>query len=268
MCFGKNLCLFEKLKKAIKLKSKILITFFLTAVLFGTFSFNSYDLKKRITDKSFRYEFYTTHENVKVKTNRFYYWFKGGAIHSSEFDYSGELLEGGYEKFYLNNQLAEKGSFKKGLKVGLWKTWHTNGAIETKQNWKNGQKSGVFLHYNDQGELIEKGRFRGNKKHGRWHHYKTKDTLNFKENSIVKKLTKKEKDSIQQKKKEQKEIDKVTKKHLKEVKAKEKSDKKEQKKQASELKAASKSKEPKKESFRNKLFPKKEKSPKKSDVKS
>ena len=80
------------------MKSKILITFILTTVLFGTFSFNSYDLKKRITDKSFRYEFYTTNENVKVKTNRFYYWFKGGAIHASEYGVSGELLDGEFEK--------------------------------------------------------------------------------------------------------------------------------------------------------------------------
>jgi len=107
----KNYVILKKKKKN-PLKSKIIIPLFLSAFIFVAFSFkSSYDLKKRITDKSFRYEFYTTHEKVNVKTNRFYYWFKGGAIHSSEFDYSGELLEGSYEKFYLSNQLAEKGSF-------------------------------------------------------------------------------------------------------------------------------------------------------------
>ena len=55
---------------------------------------------------------------------------------------------------------------------------------------------------------------------------------------------------------------------LKEQKEKERIEKKEQKKQASELEAASRSNEPKKKSLRNKLFPKKEKSPKESDVKS
>ncbi|RXR31872.1 hypothetical protein EQG68_09390 [Flavobacterium piscinae] len=100
------------------------LQFGLFIFLFGSFAIPN--LKKRITDKEYRYEFYTTQKEVSAKQDRLYYWFKGGAIHSSEYGVSGELLDGEFEKFYLSNQLAEKGVFKKGLKDGLWKTWHWN----------------------------------------------------------------------------------------------------------------------------------------------
>jgi antitoxin component YwqK of YwqJK toxin-antitoxin module len=99
--------------------------FLLIMIMFTStmLSFTQPIYKKKITDLEFRYEFFTTTKAVEAKTDRFYFWFKAGAIHSSEFGVSGELLHGAFEKFYLNNQLAEKGKFKNGLKEGLWKTW-------------------------------------------------------------------------------------------------------------------------------------------------
>jgi antitoxin component YwqK of YwqJK toxin-antitoxin module len=115
-------------------------------------SFTTQNLKKRITDTEFRYEFYTTQKEISAKSDRLYYWFKGGAIHTSEYGVSGELLDGEFEKFYLNNQLAEKGYFKNGLKDGLWKTWHKNGKIATKVYSNSGQKSGIFYGYSSSGK--------------------------------------------------------------------------------------------------------------------
>lgn len=80
------------------------------------------NLKKRLTDKQFKYEFFTTTKKVRAKSNITYYWFKGGAIHNSQEGIAGELLDDQFDKFYLSNQLAEKGKFKKGKKVGVWRT--------------------------------------------------------------------------------------------------------------------------------------------------
>jgi antitoxin component YwqK of YwqJK toxin-antitoxin module len=105
------------------LKTKpIYIVFWILAVS-CLFSFNDPYLKKRITDKEFRYEFYTTVAKTRPRNNVIYYWFKAGSIHFTQEGISGELLHDDFDKFYLNNQLAEKGRFKKGKKVGTWRTW-------------------------------------------------------------------------------------------------------------------------------------------------
>lgn len=156
-----------------------------SAVIFLLFSFQEPKLKKRITDTSFKYEFYVTDKEPEVESDRIYYWFKGGAIHNSEYGVSGNLLDDTFDKFYLNNQLAEQGSFNKGLKVGLWKTWYENGAVETTQYWDEGRKKGFFYHYTQDGQLMEKGRYRADKKQGKWINYISKDTISYKKGEIV-----------------------------------------------------------------------------------
>lgn len=170
------------------------LRFFLFLLLsMSFFSFDNPSFKKKITDTEFRYEFYTVLKRPVIKADREYYWFKAGAIHNTEFGLSGEVLDGEFEKFYLSNQLAEKGKFKKGLKAGLWKTWHINGTMASKVFYNNGQKSGTYYGYNPQGILVEKGKFKNNKKHGRWINYISQDTLVFKKDKIVIKKPKAEK---------------------------------------------------------------------------
>jgi len=141
--------------------------------------------KKKITDKEFKYEFYTTLDKINPKNNTTYYWFKGGAIHNASEGIAGELLEGSFLKFYLNNQLAEQGEFSNGRKIGLWKTWYNNGTLCTETHWKSGKLRGKFIAYNEKGEMIEKGSYADNKKQGRWINYKTKDTLKYRNDMVV-----------------------------------------------------------------------------------
>ena len=148
-------------------------------------SFDEPKLKKRITDKEFKYEFYVTDKSPQVKPERVYYWFKGGAIHNSESGISGELLDDVFNKFYLSNQLAEQGAFNRGLKKGAWKTWHANGTLESFQYWDEGRRNGNYKRYSDSGTLIEKGRYRANKKQGQWIDFSTNDTVVFDKGNIV-----------------------------------------------------------------------------------
>jgi hypothetical protein len=160
-------------------------------IVIALLSFGSPLQKKKITDTNYRYEFYTTLENAEPKENRFYHWFKAGAIHTSENGISGELLAGNFEKFYLDNQMAEKGEFSKGLKIGTWKTWHKNGTLDTRQYWKDGRKSGSFLSYDTNGFLVEKGQYSRGKKYGKWINYIKKDTVTYKNDLVfIKKPTK------------------------------------------------------------------------------
>lgn len=172
--------------------------------LIGLISFQDPYSIKRISDKNFRYEFYTTSKKIKPHKNKTYFWFKGGLIHEAEYGVAGEVLNGSFKKYFHSNQLAEQGVFKKGLKVGLWKSWYENGKIETNQIWKSGQKNGVFLKYNSSGEIVEKGSYKRNLKHGLWIDMIKNDSITYKKGAVFlkkAKLTKEERKKIRLEKK-------------------------------------------------------------------
>lgn len=167
--------------------------FFLILIVLTLFSFSSdpYSVK-RISDGEFRYEFYTVTREVNIKANRTYYWFKGGAIHNSESGVVGEVLNDKFIKLFHSNQLAEYGFFKKGLKVGEWKTWHENGKLETVTHWRNGLKNGNFVSFNQDGDMIEKRDYENDRKCGIWINYVKKDTVYYKnDKEYVKKVKEK-----------------------------------------------------------------------------
>lgn len=97
--------------------------------------------------------------DIRVSNDLRYYWFSGQDIHSSQGGYSGKLLNGYYEDFYLNKNLREAGWFSKGLKYGLWKNWNEQGVLIEECSWSNGKKNGTYYRYDTQGKLKEKGRY-------------------------------------------------------------------------------------------------------------
>lgn len=116
---------------------------------------NKFHIKQ--DDKSITFRVLDTDESQLKKYNskKNYYWFKSQKILITQGGSSGSLLNGDYESFYKNNQLAEKGLFKKGLKHGAWKFWGTNGILIHQENWSNGIQIGKQLYYSDQG-ILEK----------------------------------------------------------------------------------------------------------------
>lgn len=175
------------------MKTNNTLRFFYIILTLVLVSFNDPYLVKRISDANYRYEFYTTDKDVHPKKDRMYYWFKGGLIHNAQSGISGELLHGKFIKSFHSNQLAEQGSFRNGLKVGVWKTWYPNGILESKQNWSNGIKSGKFYHYDDTATLLESGSYTNNMKFGKWIDHSKNDTLMYNHDKVVPKKTKKTK---------------------------------------------------------------------------
>jgi len=236
---------------------KIVIVIIFSVLLF---SFTDpYSLKK-ISDKEYRYEFYTTDKIIGPKSTRTYYWFKGGLIHSSQAGIGGPLLHDNFKKFYHSNQLAEQGKFKNGLKVGLWKTWFQNGIMETTQEFYNGLNSGKFQRFDTNGNLIEKGKFSKGKKDGLWINYISKNTIKYKSGVVFipkPKLTKEEKALEKEAKLKEKEALKLQKQKEKELKKLAKDQNVKTKKSNSENSV--KTNTPKKQNFFTRLFSKKEK---------
>lgn len=96
--------------------------------------------KVRITqsDQSIVAELSPQPSNFKAKSNLRYYWYSANAIHDTQSGYSGRLLDGLYSVFYVNKNLKEQGTFKKGLKNGVWKHWKEDGSLQSETNWKYG----------------------------------------------------------------------------------------------------------------------------------
>ena len=236
---------------------KIFIAMFISILLV---SFTDPYSIKRVSDKDYRYEFYTTLKSGSVKNTKEYYWFKGGLIHSSQGGVAGQLLHDDFKKFYHSNQLAEQGKLKKGLKVGLWKTWFQNGTLETTQEFSNGFLSGNFQKFDVNGNLIEKGKFKKGKKHGKWINYISKDTIQFKRGEIFvpkPKLTKEEKILAKEAKLKEKEALKLKKQKEKELK-KVGQENKNKKDKTNTSKTNPTKEKTKKENFFTRLFSKKE----------
>ena len=74
----------------------------------------------------------------KINKNRTYYWFNNDSIYSSQGSYSYRVLDGKYERFYINGSLKEQGAFNKGIKSGSWKYWTKEGQLKYQENWRNG----------------------------------------------------------------------------------------------------------------------------------
>lgn len=201
--------------KSYLLKTKIFSSciYLLFAVLLVSFT-DPFTIK-RVSDMNFRYEFYTTNKTTTPKTNKTYYWFKGGAVHSAQGGIVGALLHDKYIKMYHNNQLAEQGEFKKGLKIGIWKTWYPSGVIETTQNWSNGLKSGKYYHYDENGFLDVKGKYKNDQKQGKWIDYIKEESVVYKKGVVVikkSKVSKAEKFRLKQENNKIKELQKGLKK--------------------------------------------------------
>lgn len=168
------------------MKDKIFKIGYWSIVVFLLVSFGQDPyLIKRISDKNFRYEFYTSAKVVKSKKDKEYFWFKGGMIHAAQSGIAGELLHDKFVKFYHSNQLAEQGQFKFGLKNGQWKSWYENGNLSSVSQWKAGFKNGEFVVFGNDGAIVEKGNYKNNLKTGKWINYEKKDTLLYSKGQIL-----------------------------------------------------------------------------------
>ncbi|WP_179008677.1 toxin-antitoxin system YwqK family antitoxin [Winogradskyella forsetii] len=140
--------------------------------------------QKKIQSTTFKEDFSVTTEEFNPSSNITYYWYKSNEILQSKGEYSGELLHGTYTRYYITNQLEEKGEFNYGLKTKQWRSWFANGQLQSIRNYSNGKLNGVYQLYDDTGLLIISGKYKSNKKTGRWINHVTKDTLHYRRDII------------------------------------------------------------------------------------
>lgn len=112
------------------------------------------------SDSTIYAEVWTDAHTIKANQRKTYYWFKSGQIRNTRGGYDGKLLHGYYKSFYLDKNLKEAGSFKKGIKTGKWIRWYQNGEINQVAWWDNGLLDGKLITYNDKGAILFVQRFK------------------------------------------------------------------------------------------------------------
>lgn len=106
-------------------------------------------------------------EQLSLSSDRYYYWFAGNGVHVTQGGYSGKLLNGNYQDFYMNKGLKESGVFDEGLKKGVWKNWTAEGVLKDEFSFKNGIKNGAYTKYGATGNILEKGKYRNDLLNGK-----------------------------------------------------------------------------------------------------
>jgi len=104
---------------------------------------------------------------VATQSDATYYWFSGNQINTTQGGYSGKLLNGNYQDFYLNKNLKEAGAFEQGLKTGRWKSWSDDGVLKDEYTFKSGIKNGDYVKYDLVGKAFEKGSYQQDKLNGK-----------------------------------------------------------------------------------------------------
>lgn len=106
-------------------------------------------------------------KQISMDTDKRYYWFSTNQINSTQGGYSGKLLNGSYQEFYMNKQLKETGYLEKGLKSGIWKSWDEAGKLKDDYTWKSGSRNGIYHKFDSTGKVMETGVYKNNLLNGK-----------------------------------------------------------------------------------------------------
>ena len=155
--------------------TSIVLQFFLLQLIFnsqGNCQKNS-DIYQNVSDYKGNSVFYIAKKIPNIDFNLLvdYYWFSDNEIHVTKGAIGGKPLNGSFIKYYLDNNLKEKGEFYYGAKVNAWKYWHINGNIHKIENYDKGLLDGKYYVYNDKTQLIVNGQYKKNLKYGIWKLY-------------------------------------------------------------------------------------------------
>ncbi len=131
----------------------------------------------------------------KILLDRTYYWYKSNSVLSTLGGIDGKMLHGNYTRFFLNNNLKEKGYYKQGLKEGEWKEWFNTGKLNKIAHWKKGLLWGTSIYYDEAGNVLKKETYtKGNLKIKKVAKNKTKSAKTPISKESKNKITKKKKD--------------------------------------------------------------------------
>lgn len=106
------------------------------------------------------YHFQISERYPKPQKHSIYYWYKSGQIHHSRGGYDGQMLDGPYSVSDIHHNLVEQGTFVKGRKTGVWKTWYPSQNIKSQRYYFPNSDIQNITVYDSAGAVIKKGTYK------------------------------------------------------------------------------------------------------------
>lgn len=78
------------------------------------------------------------------------------------------VMNGAFEQFHPNGQLATEGTYLNGRKEGVWTTWFSNGQQKSEGAYECGRETGEWKTWHTNGELASSGVFGSGQRIGEW----------------------------------------------------------------------------------------------------
>ena len=108
----------------------------------------------------------TTYLNGQVQGIRSLYYEGNKKIQTAE-TYNHGVMDGLFEEYHLNGQVAFTGLYVKDAMDGVWKKYNESGQIIEEVSFKDSEENGPFKEYHANGQLAAEGRYlNGDNEHG------------------------------------------------------------------------------------------------------
>ncbi|MFT6166385.1 MAG: antitoxin component YwqK of YwqJK toxin-antitoxin module [Vicingaceae bacterium] len=84
----------------------------------------------------------------------------------AEGKYINKLKDSTWITFGAEDKVVEKGDYKMGKKVGVWRTYYLNGETSAEMNYVNDLKDGAYRIFYEDGKVKDSSNFKGGKLNG------------------------------------------------------------------------------------------------------
>lgn len=100
--------------------------------------------------------FTTTRHKPSPHLDRMYYWQGQDHVLRTLGAYNGYLLDGPYQLTDRTDRLLGNGTFRQGLKTGLWRKWRADGSLLSASHWRRGRQRGPAINYDSNSQPLPK----------------------------------------------------------------------------------------------------------------
>jgi len=113
------------------------------------------------------------------KWGKWQFYSKNGIL-ILEINYKDNKRNGEFLRYNgITGKILEKGAYLDDLKNGSFTKWYTNSSKRVEGSYRKGMKNGIWSYYfkNSPGTVRLNGNFKDGKKHGKWVFYDTNETI-------------------------------------------------------------------------------------------
>ena len=113
------------------------------------------------------------------KWGKWQFYSKNGIL-ILEINYRDNKRNGEFVRYNgITGKILEKGAYLDDLKNGSFTKWYTNSSKRVEGSYRKGMKNGIWSYYfkNSPGTVRLNGNFKDGKKHGKWVFYDTNETI-------------------------------------------------------------------------------------------